>query len=510
MMALPPYRGYNPSSNRPRWLWLAVVALVALVALALPATAAPAPPGPTPPLADSGRWITDADGRAVILHGVNMVYKLAPYAPAAAGFDAADARFLRRHGFDSVRLGLIYAGVEPRPGVLSAGYLKRIARSQRLLARQRIFSLLDFHQDLFNEKFTGEGFPSWSVLDDGAPTEPLTGFPGTYISSPGENAAWDSFWTDAAGPGGVGLQQRFAAAWAGVAKRFAGRRYVMGYDPLNEPWPGSAFATCLVPTGCPAFERDRLGPLEAKVVAAIRRADRVHTVWYEPVVTANLGPNYHTPHPPDSNVGFNFHDYCPAGTADPPCGALEQAVVDNAAQRAAANGDPALLSEFGATDDLPTIGRMVDRSDRAMISWMWWHYCGCADPTTSGPGDTQALVHDPKRPPRGSNVFHAKLAALDRPYPQAVAGTPRSFFYDAATNRFTLRYSTRAPGGRLDRGAETVVYVPRVHYPHGYRAIVDGASVKRTSRRSRYLRLRNRPGARTVSLEISPPAGARQ
>lgn len=448
----------------------------------------------------------------MILHGVNMVYKRPPYYPSAAGFNAADARFLRRHGLDSVRLGVLYEGVEPQPGRYSGAYLRHIAKTQRLLARQGIFSLLDFHQDLYAEKFTGEGFPPWAVLDDGAPAEPLSGFPGTYFSSPGENAAWDSLWSDAPGPGGVGLQERYAAAWRRVATKFSASRYVMGYDPINEPWPGNQWPSCVDPDGCAGFEQDGLGELEGKVVSAIRAADRTHPVWYEPVVTANSGTAYNTPRPTDPNVGFNFHDYCLAGTSNPPCDSLEQLTVDNATSYAKAHGDePLLLSEFGATDDLPTIERMVDRSDRSMISWMWWHYCGCDDPTTSGPGDTQAIVHDPKRPPRGANVFHAKLAALDRPYPMAVAGTPRSFSYDRGTNTFTLRFSTRAPSGkRLPRNVETVIYVPRSHYRHGYDVTVTNAAVdERGTARSgssaggRYLRLRRLPRARSVTVEVA-------
>ena len=38
------------------------------------------------PLSHSGRWITDAQGRVVVLHGTNMVYKLAPYYPSAIRF----------------------------------------------------------------------------------------------------------------------------------------------------------------------------------------------------------------------------------------------------------------------------------------------------------------------------------------------------------------------------------------------------------------------------------------
>jgi len=90
-----------------------ICTLAAALALSATTQAAAALVGP---LGHSGRWITDADGRVVILHGVNMVYKRPPYYPSAAGFGSDDAAFLQDNGFDTVRLGLIYKGVEPQPG----------------------------------------------------------------------------------------------------------------------------------------------------------------------------------------------------------------------------------------------------------------------------------------------------------------------------------------------------------------------------------------------------------
>src|SRR2546426_8690959 len=99
---------------------LGLAAAAAALVLCLTPTARAAPVGP---LGQKGRWITDADGRAVILHGVNMVFKKAPYYPAAAGFDADDARFLKDQGLDAVRLGVIYRAVEPTPGSYDDAYL---------------------------------------------------------------------------------------------------------------------------------------------------------------------------------------------------------------------------------------------------------------------------------------------------------------------------------------------------------------------------------------------------
>ena len=58
-----------------------------------------------------------------------------------------------------------------------------------------------------------------------------------------------------------------------------------------------------------------------------------------------------------------------------------------------------------------------------MVSWQYWHYCECDDPTTSGTG-VQAVVLDPSQPPEGANLRQDKLDVLSRAYPQVVAGTP--------------------------------------------------------------------------------------
>src|SRR5947209_7285730 len=100
-----------------------------------------------------------------------------------------------------------------------APYQALIACSVKTLARRGVLSLLDFHQDRFNERFQGEGAPDWAVQDGGLPNLKL-GFPTNYLLSPAVQHAFDQFWANAPGPGGVGLQDRFASAWAHVAAQF--------------------------------------------------------------------------------------------------------------------------------------------------------------------------------------------------------------------------------------------------------------------------------------------------
>ena len=80
-------------------------------------------------LGHAGRFLTDPAGQVVILHGLNMVSKVAPYEPAAVGFGIQAARSLAANGFDVVRLGVIYAGVEPEPGGFSASYIASIRQT---------------------------------------------------------------------------------------------------------------------------------------------------------------------------------------------------------------------------------------------------------------------------------------------------------------------------------------------------------------------------------------------
>ena len=487
---------------------MAPLALAAVLAIAGSAAAKP-----KPPLAHEGNWFTDARGRVVILHGHNMVYKVGSYRPAEPGFGADDAKWLRKHGFNTIRLGIIYKGLEPEPPVAGEpqyrdGYLQSIAKTESQLAKRGIFTLLDFHQDLYHERFQGEGWPDWQVLDDGVPSEPQQGFPANYIVNAGLQRAFDNFWANAQAEG-RGLQDAYADAWAHVAQRFRDRPYVMGYDILNEPWPGSAFNTdnCFNPAGCATFDETTLGPFNERVIDAIRTVDRETLVFYEPLVTFDFSADSKLPDTGDPAAGFSFHNYCLPGAfggpgSGPSCEPLEDTVFANADKQSEETGDVPFLTEFGATDDLETIERIVRLADEHMTGWQYWHYCGCDDPTTAGPG-VQALVYDPAERPHGANVNRAKLKVLARPYPRAVAGTPTSFGFDPETKRFHLEYSTTAPGaGNLPRRLLTEVFVPRVNYRDGYSAEVRGATVV-SERDARVLKL-ERSGRGDVTVTVTP------
>lgn len=488
--------------------------LALLLALSLVAMAAPALAAPQPPFAHVGRFITDSTGRVFVSHGVNLVYKVPPYEPSVSGFGDDDATFLQKEGFNSVRLGIIYKAVEPQPGVYDDSYLAKIAQTAQILERHHITPLLDFHQDMYNERFQGEGWPDWAVLDDGLPNQPQLGFPGNYMAQPATNRAFDNFWANAAGPGGVGLVDRYAAAWAHVAARFEPDRDVLGYDVMNEPWPGTGWQQCANPAGCPAFDQGKFADFWRKAIAGVRLGDKRHLVFYEPNVIFNDGADTQLPKFSDDELGMSWHNYCLVGDVSGSgggggqgCGAEEGLVFQNALKRSQSTGDTQLLTEFGATDDLDTLNRITAAADDFMVGWQYWAYCGCNDPTTQGPGDTQAIVKDPAKPPTGDNLKSQKLDVLVRPYPQLVAGTPQAWHFDPSTKVFTLSYSTkRAGGGEFAGSPLTEVYVPVRQYPHGYSVQAQGAGIA-SAAGNQVLGLRACPGASEVKLRVSKTGG---
>jgi len=438
-------------------------------------------------------FIRDAEGRVLILHGVNAVWKRPPFAPRAtrAGFTARDAAFLASSGFDVVRLGVLLEGVMPKPGVIDHRYLDRIDRVVKLLALRHIWVLLDFHQDQYNERFQGEGMPAWAVHDDGLPNDAHQGFPGNEFSSTALNHTYDNFWSNTAG-----LWDSYRDAWKAVARRFRGEPYVLGYDVFNEPWPGSQWPTCFM-VDCSRFDATLL-QFQEHVLAGIRSVDRRHLVFFEPQQLFDFGAPSSFGHVADPRIGLAWHDYCsatlfsPFGLPDgPDCLFNEDRVMQNARAQVKAMGAGSLLTEFGATDDLTDIGRVASLADRYMVGWTYWQYKGWRDPTGNPSGESMFRSDRKLR-----SLKRQKATLLIRTYPQAVAGTPVRYSYDPSTGAFSLVY--RADPSIL---APTRIFVPVARRYHGrYRVIARGATV--LSRPDAPILLLRNAGASRVTVRI--------
>ena len=219
--------------------------LATLLALAAPAAADVM--RPAEPIGHAGRWMTDGSGRVLVVHGVNVPSKLMPAYPAALDFGDDDAALLASLGLDAVRLTVERYAVEPKAGRFDDAYLAHVADTVRLLWRHGIASLVDFHQDEYGPVFYDNGFPDWMTMTDGLPNLFEVGFPAQYVANPALNRAFDHFWPDDTGPSGRPLQADDAAIESHVAAALRGEAGILGYEAINEPWPGTQYPACFNP-----------------------------------------------------------------------------------------------------------------------------------------------------------------------------------------------------------------------------------------------------------------------
>ncbi len=490
-----------------------------------------------------GPFLRDSQGRVVFLHGVNVVYKLPPYEVypdphAPWNFTAHDASLMGRLGFNVVRLGMTWSGLEPGtasandPAICAPGrphdpgqwnqsvldaYLAKLARTVDLLGRYHIYSLLDMHQDVYNEAFDGEGAPNWAVCTDGAASfDP----PGRWSLEYGTRAAgiaFHNFWTnDVVGD----LQGQYDRVWAAVATYFRDNPWVVGYDPFNEP-----FSKSLTTVGDQQFDgqlecfytgRDYVGepahgaaaitcpPQDPArgVIPTILGADPNHLVFYEPDIYGRRGyPNFVGPMD-FPNLVFNVHVYC--GYRSPVTGNptdLSACAAQDARSLLARQedrpylaspsqpGGPAwFMSEFGATSNSALLARFTTGANQALVGWAYWAWRYYGDPTGSA---DEALVMSDGR-------LRSTARVLAETYPQAIAGVPESMSFDPSSGAFKLTYTPSRTGR-----APTVVFVPTaIHYPQGYCVRASGAKVI-SHPGAELLRLSNLASATSVHVSLS-------
>jgi len=104
----------------------------------------------------TNQFILDNNNRYSIFHGGNVVVKLPPYLPTLDTFDYQmslntphDLETMKRLGFNSVRLGVIWEAVETAPGVYDYDYLDKVEKIINTLGENGIYSMVDAHQDVF-------------------------------------------------------------------------------------------------------------------------------------------------------------------------------------------------------------------------------------------------------------------------------------------------------------------------------------------------------------------------
>ncbi|XP_062516770.1 endoglycoceramidase-like [Corticium candelabrum] len=488
------------------------------------------------------RMFTDAAGRERIFHGVNVVYKVAPYYPPLSSFHPQlsfgdeDVEFLVQNGYSMVRLFVSWRGVEPEKDSYNSSYLDVIEGIVNKLGESGIYSVLDCHQDLMSPKFCGEGFPDYATLYENRSSKSLpfpvpipsltpykinntTGYPYRddcakhpfylYYLSDACCKAWQSLYDN-----DEGILERFGLFWEQVAQRFSSNEFVLAYELLNEPWAGDIYSypQDFLPD---VINRKYLLPLYQRLHQSIRKHDDNHIIFFEPVsdfVSEVVGPSWFGEgpggHEYDNRQAFSFHIYCALMKKGQPsnipiCKDIESNLFSARMLDMEEMGLAGFVTEWGAYDDFTTESDsfrdaqdITSFADRFLLSWSYWQFKGYGDITTQSNSDEGFWNAQGK-------LEELKVRTLSYPYAMSVGGHYKSMQFVRETSRFELTYVVAASAS----DNTTIFLSEKFYYPNGFNATVMPSTWATLQHRPPYLLVKHTSVAQAgqvISVGIAP------
>ena len=409
----------------------------------------------------------DAVGRVVLLRGVDAGgrSKLPPFAP----FDFAEGTYdhelqtyldgARSWGINALRVPLTWEAVEPTEGADDEAFLKRYDALLDAAWKRGMFTIVDFHQDIYAAVLCGDGFPAWTLPGPHpAPHHDCPGWGAKYITDPDIRAAFDAFWAE-----GSLARAAYEKLWDRLVARYRDRPGVIGFEPFNEPAPGTADPDLWAATTLTTFytaigAHIHVAAPEALVFVDTSGVDSV-------LLTTSLS------RPAGEGFVFAPHYYQPSAL-DGITAAPDRVRFD--LQRWANVGEkwnvPVLLGEFGATNSTPDapgyLTAHFDALDALGMSGTEWEYSVSKELWN---GEDLSLVG-------GDGAENPLAAAILRPFPRAVAGDDAVFSYDAASRKLDLRYTPASSDG----SGVTEIAIPERAYPAGYDVAITGGCFDRS------------------------------
>jgi endoglycosylceramidase len=443
----------------------------------------------------SGGRIVDAEGREVLLRGVNVIafveYWQGTEFPTTFPLTADDADRMQEIGWSTVRLLLSWSLVEPQPGEYDEAYLAEIDAAVRLLASRGVYTIIDLHQDAWsatlaarpNEEcgpgrepaFGWDGAPGWATLDGGGPRCVQDG---RRELSPAVGAAFREFWNDTPGPGGVGIRTRYVRMLGHLADHFGGDTAVAGFDLMNEP---NAYQSSQQAAMARLYE-EALREIRAREQ---EKGVQPHLVFFEPsIIWSDFGIGTPPDFERDDDIVFAPHIYTGGFDGGP--------ITEEAFQRAQDDarlfdGAPVLSGEWGADPR-----RAQDESDGYFLAhqelqdrfhfgatlWTWRESCG--DPHKAGEfrAGVVPFVWGEFDVDCATNTLlgerSALLRQLTRAYVRAAPGRLDETRYDPASGELTTS------GSSAPAQAELLAFYPASLHGEGSVSTTGLEAVKRS------------------------------
>lgn len=225
-----------------------------------------------------------------------------------------------------------------------------------------------------------------------------------YYFSPESMNLFEKLYT--AGP--TGLQDKFVAFWVKVAARFAENPYVVGFDPLNEPFPSNIYKDASLFYSPGHFDKVTLQPLYKRIFEEAYQSTG-KMIFFEPAqIPEAVFPVGFSEVPGGANYTdlhmLNDHAYGLCALSElnesywPICQEFMQVKVALRDSDAKRLGVPLIMSEFGACMGGPTcaveIEAMTAACDDHLSSWAYWQFKKYGDLTTTAGTGSEGFYND--------------------------------------------------------------------------------------------------------------------
>ncbi|KAL3896920.1 MAG: hypothetical protein SGCHY_003764 [Lobulomycetales sp.] len=425
----------------------------------------------------------DSHGRQRFFRGLNVVYKGAPYHPETHRFDPLtsfsweDVQLLSDLNINVIRLGVEWAGVEKIRGQYNQTYIDIIHHIVGMCEKKGIYVMLDFHQDLWSEKYCGEGAPDWAAIHDPDSRFPKPLFNKPYtVNEKGHPSAedcakhdWYDYHASYAFASAMqnfydnkdGIRDSFAQFWKEIARNFVKYDNVLGYNLINEPFAGNVWRRkkYFLP-GYGDFEN--LEPLYQSVHEAIRQVDTKKIIFFEGITWDNWKVGFKNVPGMDTyqnRSALSYHHYFPLPNVLGLKSTIKKRIRD--AKRLNAG---LFLTEFDV--NVMTVMKRpakpskilgyLEACDELLQSWIGWNYKPLV--AITGPGET--IINS-----KTGDIRSEWVMLFSRTYAHAVAGNVKTMNFNNATREFSLVYT---PDLEISRAATEIRLMQREFYPEGF------------------------------------------
>lgn len=436
-----------------------------------------------------GKFV-DENGNELMFHGINLVCK-----SQAKGFlsfyEESHFKDIKESGFNCIRLGIIWAGIEPKPNVINYDYLNKVAQQIKWAEKYGLYVILDMHQDLYSQVYA-DGAPKWATLTDGHKHTKTALWSDAYHDSKAVIASFDNFWNNTKAVDNIGIQDHYIKVLTELGKKFNAHKNLLGYDIMNEPFSGSNFLKeqeamfvayfkykqetepgkfktieeLLAVWGTPEgkmmllnelndtklykrlvanaeplvsqFVNSHLISFYTKAYEAIRTYDKENIVFFEHTYSSNMGIPFNIELPGQAeyyNIAYAPHAYDLTVDTELLHTATKNRVnfiFDGVKQNTKKLNLPSILGEWGALPNdkknLATLKDLLVNIEKLRCSNTFWHY---------------------------HNNFKNSLLTkyLNKPYPIRIGGELKSYKTD--NDKLSAEFEWKS------NGSETIIYFPK-------------------------------------------------